>query len=327
MTQCGIKRRRYTLSSHSQFLAPIFAALLIFLLIKYSDEASAQVKIALTLCGQMLIPSIFSLTVAGEIATVSGALEALTARLTPYLSKIFGISDSAASPYFLGLVGGYTASCRGAILLLDDGRISRAQCERIIAVSNLPSLAFITGFVGARICGSTTDGWIIWLSSVGASVISGLLCRIMFGSLSERRSTEERVGQAAPHSLSKALVSALSHTAQSMLMICACVVFFSVVIEILGKVSAAIGISTEISELLLGFLEITRGVSNCADISSRALRLILCSAYTGWSGVCVHFQVISICEGKGLNFGKYFIVKLMQGAICACLSAISLFFI
>ncbi len=325
MTQSVAKRRRYGFFSHS--LTPIFAVLLIFLLIKYSDEASMQAKNALTLCGQMLIPSLFSLTVAGEIATASGALEALTEHLTPPLSRLFGISDSAASPYFLGLVGGYTASCRSAILLLNEKRISRDECERIIAVSNIPSLAFITGFAGAKICGSTTDGWIIWFSSVGASVISGFLCRAIFGNLSNRHSVSRKSKQIASQGLSRAIVSSVSHTAQSMLMICACVVFFSVLIEILGEVFVTLGIPTWFSRIFLGLLEITRGVGDCAAITSRAERLILCSAYTGWSGLCVHFQVISVCDGKRLKFGKYFIIKLLQGVISAALSAISLVFI
>jgi len=46
----------------------------------------------------------------------------------------------------------------------------------------------------------------------------------------------------------------------------------------------------------------------------------------GWSGLSVHFQIISICSGRGISFKPYFVAKLFQGMLSAVLTGIILHF-
>lgn len=300
----------------------ILAAFFLFaLLIKNSSLASSEVIKALKMCGSMLIPSLFPLTVASEILTNTGAIESLTKKFSAPIAKILGVNKNATAPYFLGLFGGYTSSCKSAALLYQSGKISKNDCESTIALSNIPSLAFMTGFIGIGIFGSISIGWKLWLISVLSTLVLGLINNIFFSSKVDKyifASHKEYV----PKNLSRIIVDAIGHSAYAMIIICACVVFFSVLIAVLSLYLNELSLPQELKNILLGSLEITNGISNIAFIESISARAISCAFLVGWSGLCVHSQVISLTEETEISFKKYFIFKGLQGVICTFLALI-----
>lgn len=296
----------------------VLSAFLFVLLLKNSTLASIEVAKALKLCANMLIPSIFPLTVASEILTSSGAIERITKRISAPISKFFGVSRAASVPYLLGVFGGYTSSCKSAVILYQEGRITKGDCESVIALSNMPSIAFLTGFVGAGIFQSSKIGWALWIITVLSTVILGIINKFLFKNDTTYQITACQ--KASPKRFSKTVVEAIAHSAQAMLTICACVVFFSVLSAVMRICISSFPIGDDFKNFVLGMLEITNGISNCASIEGITLRASVCSFLIGWSGLCVHFQVISLCDGVNVSYRKYFILKVIQGIICMLLT-------
>lgn len=299
----------------------IVALLLFVLLLKNSSLASNEVRNALNLCSTMLIPSLFPLTVASEIMTNSGAAYKLTRGLGAPFAKILGVSKNATAPYFLGLFGGYTSSCKSAVLLYREGKISKRDCESIIAISNMPSLAFMTGFIGIGIFEISTVGWILWIITVLSTLVLGVINRLFF-----RKNAEFYMGESVKtiqkKSLPKIIVDAISNSAFAMLIVCACVVFFSVLIAVFKQYLCEISFPENAKQILLGLLEITSGISGSTVIKNISSRALACAFLVGWSGLCVHFQVIALCEDSDISFKKYFIFKALQGVICFLIALI-----
>jgi sporulation integral membrane protein YlbJ len=302
----------------------IVASVFIFiLLMKNSKLVSAEASNALKKCATLLIPSLFPLTVASELLTSSGALEKISVKLQSIISKIFGIAKPSSAPYFLGVLGGYTSSCKSAVILYENGEISKEDCESIISISNMPSLAFITGFVGPEILNSTSDGWILWMISVISTFILGVFNRFFRKSATLPHAKATLINSKAKKKKpSKQIVDAISHSAHAMLIICACVVFFSVLIKVLEYALLSFEIPLEIQKIMLGSLEITHGISICQGIDNELLKRVLCAFFIGWSGLCVHFQVIALCDNSDISFKKYFTFKAIQGLICSILALI-----
>lgn len=323
------KKKQYQKWAFGEIFFIIASFFLLLLLLKNPTLAADAVSSALLQCAKLLIPSLFPIMVASEIAVESGAAELITRPLNGLLSRALGVKKEAASPYFLGLLGGYTTSVCGTLSLYKSGRISKEDCERMIALSSLPSLSFLTGFVGSGIFKNTTVGWILWAISVFSTLILGFLTRKRHtkgtfeaeGICSTARDEKcEKATCKSPLSASKIIVGAISHSASAMIVICACVVFFSTLISVLHYPFDALRISENMQKLTFGALEITSGISSTASISPLSMRAASCGFFIGWSGLSVHFQIISLCDGYGLSFKKYFIYKTIQGAIC-CLIA------
>lgn len=299
------------------------AVLLFALFIKNSALASAEVGRALQLCATMLIPSLFPLTVASEILTQTGAAAFVTKKLCAPVSRILGVSKDAAVPYFLGLFGGYTSSCKSAILLYNNGKITKADAQSIMAFSNVPSIAFLCGFAGEKVLKSPKLGLSLWVIAVISTLFLGLINQVAFkqnrGEIKAQKEVANAIAEKQKR-FSKIVVDAISNGAGSMLMICATVVFFSVIVAILKFTLIRIGISNTASEVVLGTLEITRGISSLSLVESESAKLPLAAFFVGWSGLCIHFQVMALCDGVDFSFFRYFFLKALQGIICALLS-------
>ncbi len=289
----------------------VAAVALISAILAFPAVAAREVGEALRLCAEMLIPSLFPLTVASELAVRSGATGAVAKPLARPISSLLGVGERAVEVYILGLLGGYTAACRCAIMLLERGELTRRECESIIALSSLPSVGFVVGFVGSGLFGEARVGWWLWGISVASTVLLGAANRIFPSSgraVVRDRHKEKPLGTAA------LTVRAISGGAQAMLLVCGCVVFFSVV----GGIACEI-LPQGASAVVMPMLEITSGVVEGARLGGR-LGAVVCAACIGHSGLCVHCQIIALTESAGLDYRKYFALKILQGAICAAIA-------
>ena len=317
MTQKIKRKNKFGFSEAFSIIASVF---LFALLMKNSRLVSAEAADALKRFATLLIPSLFPLTVASELLTSTGALEKLSIKLQSVTAKLLGISKISSSPYFLGVLGGYTSSCKSAVLLYEKGKISKEDCESVIAISNMPGLAFLTGFVGPEILNSTSDGWILWAITVTSIFILGVVNRLLRKNIPISYISQDENSSQKKKKLSKLIVDAICHSAHAMLIICACVVFFSVLIKVLEYSLLKFGVPFELQKIMLGSLEITRGIALCQNIDSELLKRVLCAFFIGWSGLCMHFQVIALCDNADISFKKYFLFKALQGIICASLA-------
>lgn len=312
------KTNKITFSEAFSVIASVF---LFVLLMKNAKLVSVETANALKRCATLLIPSLFPLTVASELATATGAVEKLTKGFESIISKILGIKKSAVAPYFLGTLGGYTSSCKSTITLFQNGKINEDDCESVIAISNMPSLAFLTSFVGTETLQNTTDGWILWGITVFSTFILSFFNRIWSKKHPSRSTVKSNYyNLKEKKKFSRIIVDAVSHSTQAMLIICGFVVFFSVLIRVLDITLLRFETPPEARKILLGALEITYGVASCKVITNELLKRVLCAFFIGWSGLCVHFQVIALCEKVNFSFKRYFLLKFLQGIICALLA-------
>jgi hypothetical protein len=95
------------------------------------------------------------------------------------------------------------------------------------------------------------------------------------------------------------------------------VVFFSALAGALGGIFQALHTPPILQALTLGLLELSGGVSQIAALFEPHVALPLCAFAAGWSGISVHCQVLSVCEGRSFSFRNYFLAKLLQGLLCA----------
>ena len=78
-----------------------------------------------------------------------------------------------------------------------------------------------------------------------------------------------------------------------------------------------------ISGLLIGFLEVTNGVKECASLQLLLVyKLMIISFIIGFGGLSVNAQVMSIISETDLKFNVYFAFKILQGITASVYSYI-----
>ncbi len=291
------------------------------LVLRNADAAIEYMGRGLTLCARTVIPSLFPFMVISELLVSSGAGEAFGRLFSRLMRWLFGLSGAGASAVFLGSMCGFPVGARTAAALLDRNAISKSECEHLLTFTNNPSSAFLITAVGTSLYGNRHLGMVLYGTVLGSGFLIGFLAKFFL------RRAEEPVEH--PHFPSglhiggvETFTKAISGATTGMLTVCAYVIFFSALTGALGCAVGDTGREGEVGYVLLsGFLEMTGGISLASTLSNFEWGLILTAAFAGWSGISVHFQVMTLCAGRGLSFKPYLIAKAFQGILCGIIMA------
>lgn len=320
MTAGKIMNQKNALSRY--FFAPVAVCFLFALLFKNPQVAADYIKRGLNLCAGSIIPSLFPFMVLSELAISTGAAAFAAKHLGAPISRLLGVSRNGAGAVILGILCGFPVGAKSAISLFDKDMISQRECERLLVACNIPSIGFVVNVVGGAVFQSVAIGWLLWISALLSSLVSGVLARISGKSKEDAPSRPSENYKKMPFSSS--FTRAVESSARSTIVICAFVLFFSALLGAAREALSALGAPEELRILICGFIELTGGCSEAAGAAGPILRAAICAFFVGWSGISVHFQIFSICEGRGIKFKGYIASKLFQGVLCSLIASVAL---
>ena len=300
-------------------------------LVAWPRQAMAAMRDGLSLCGNVIIPSLFPFFVLSSLVVELGMSRYLGRLLEPVMVPLFRVNGACASALALGIIGGYPVGARTAIHLYQNGQCSRTEAERLLAFCNNCGPAFILGVVGAGVFGSGRAGLVLYLGHLTASLLVGLFFRFYRSGEGPRQAGTGHV-QFQTASVTAAFTGSVLNALQSTLNICAFILFFTVVIRmlslsgvmaalarLLSALLAPLGLSQTWAErLLTGLLEVSSGVSSLTD-GSLTGRMSMAAFMLGWAGVSVHCQVMAFLGDSGLSLRTYLVGKTLHGLFSALL--------
>lgn len=297
-------------------LAPPGALLLCLLaLLLFPQDAAQSARGALTLCAQTVIPSLFPFFVLSSLLIACGASALLSALLAPLMRPLFGLSGAGAAALALGLCGGYPVGARTAAELVESGALSREEGERLLIFCNNAGPGFLLGICGGAVFASPRAGAALYLIHVASALFTGMLLTRCLPPLSAPFSAG-----AAQHrsvSLSAALPAAVQGALAGILNVCAFVVFFTVCTRLLLRALPESFAFSLPCALLIGFFELTSGVT--ALPPTRA-GFLACAALLAWGGLSVHCQTLSALSASALSARYYLRAKAAQTLLSVILS-------
>lgn len=322
----GILRQKWLRELFVTMGVLVFAAALV----AAPQQAVEGAKNGLALCFNVIVPSLFPFFVLSSLVVDLGLAAYLGRGLEGVMRPLFRVSGSCSAAVVLGFIGGYPVGARTALQLYQQGLCSKVEAERLLAFCNNSGPAFIFGVVGAGVFGDSRVGLLLYLTHTLASLLVGVLFRFYGGKGERGRPTLRRPKPIETRTLSAAFTGAVSRSFQNTLNICAFVIFFSVVLQLLtawGAMSALaqllslVGLSPEWAHrLVAGLLELSSGVSSLGDGAGLAGRVSMAAFMLGWAGLSVHCQVLSFLVDSGLSPRVYLSGKLCHGLIAALLT-------
>lgn len=297
-------------------------------LVAAPGEAAAGAKNGLSLCFNVIVPSLFPFFVLSSLVVDMGLAACLGRALEGIMKPLFRVSGSCAAAVALGFIGGYPVGARTALQLYRQGLCSKTETERLLAFCNNSGPAFILGVVGAGVFNDSRIGLLLYCTHAAASLVVGILFR--FYGRAKDIQTVTRPKPIKAVTFPAALTGAVNQALQSTLSICAFVVFFAVVLHLLstwGVVPALaglfvrLGLPPEWAELLTaGILELSSGVTSLMGGSGVTGRASMAAFMLGWAGLSVHCQVLSFLADSELSPKTYLAGKLCHGLIAAALT-------
>lgn len=282
------------------------------LILIFGADLSAGIRSGVSVCGDVVIPSLFPFMILAEFIALSGATDTLSKPLSPFTKFIFGLPKAAAAPILLSFVSGYPVGASLAKRLYDSGKISHRDAEKMLTFTVNSSPAMLIFAVGIGMLGSKEYGYLLLFVHILASVLNGVLFSRIILNFSEKRRVKadgestkkariieigiqkgesagsQKQAESSPkavcmqhYNLADAFVTATADASISMLKICGCVILF-----------AGIVASLKSAKILALFLEVTVGCKVAVGYGLRAV-----SAVVGFGGISVIMQVMTVSKG------------------------------
>ena len=306
------------------------------LLLAFPAQATQGAKTGLELCAKSVIPSLFGFLVVTGFIMSSGAFLSISKIFARPVKRLFNLPPVCAVPFVFGLIGGYPSGLVLAAQLYKDGLCTRRQFLKMLMFTNNAGLGVASGLVGGLVFQNPGIGLLIYLCSAGSAVIMGALSQTD-GPVGERDSgsgagmrENVEVGMTIPPApgFFAAVSSSIKKAAESMLAICASIVFFSVLTGVLnqsGMLDPVYRLFCQnpqdyilLKALITGGLEMVGGLftlTGSAPFIPKALTACFLVCFGSFS---VHMQGIIFLKGEKGCAGRYITAKFLQ-ALLGCI--------
>lgn len=272
-------------------LPPAMLVLLAFFLL-HIPAVVGGVQSGMATAALSVLPALFFFAVTADltISLTGGALRPLSPK---------------ASVFLLGALCGFPVGAIVCERMCASGALDRRDAERLLPFVNNASPAFLLGAVGS-LFGDRRIGVLLFLSQLAAASI---LC------LPRRIKTQSDTVNAVPPPPADAFFDAVDRSVQSMLRVMALICLFSAILAVLR---CYIPNNTVFAALAL-LLEIGNGAARCAELfgTSPCAAVTLCAFGCGFSGICVHMQVLSVLRSVKVRYNHFFFGKVMLSAMTA----------
>lgn len=278
-------------------------------IIVFQQSCSRGALKGISLCLNVLVPSLFPFMAASTFIVKSGLAQKAGKPLSKITKVLFGLSGSFAPVIFLSMLGGYPVGAKGISQLYESKTACERECKRAAMFAVCAGPGFIISFVGASLYNSSAVGLIIFGSQIISVIFTGLILKL-FAKSHEYSDTWEKTSF-KPVSVSSAIVESAAEGAKGILSVCAFVVLFSAFTEIISQV-----ISDNFAK---GAVYCLLEVCTAVNFLSGESTLEMSAFAIGFGGLCVHFQIFSALGKLKINKALFFLIRIMQGIITALL--------
>ena len=323
-----IRIKNYTLP----FIFLIFALCLVL----FSSTNLSAAKNGLALWATSVTPSLFPFFIATELLIQTNIPYILGRFLNIFMKPLFNISGEGSFAFIMGVISGYPTGATIATNFRKNNILSKTECERLLSFTNNSGPLFIIGTVGISMFGSSTIGFLLFVTHLLASISVGIIFRFWKKEKHSINNSKHYIPQSKTvtfSNLGEIIAISIKNATSTILLIGGFVVLFSVIISIL-KTSNILGIFSNIlipafnllhiptsfiSPFLTGILEITNGISLISGIHIKAITInILFAAFLlGFGGISVLLQVLSITSKTDLSIKPYIFGKFLHGILAA----------
>ncbi len=303
-------------------------------LVVYPRQAADAAAAGVSMCFEVLIPSLFPFLVLSSLMLGLGFTRYLSRIFEPVMRPLFGVSGECSGAIIMGFLGGSPIGAKTVVSMYESGMCSSLEAERMLSWCNNSGPAFVLGVAGAGVFASRSAGILLYTVHVFSALLVGLMFRHYGGNDSAKHSRPTCTAFAR-RPFPRVFVEAVSSSFMSVLGICGFVIFFTVITRLLyisgilpflartlGLLLTPLGLNgDDVLRLSAGMIELSGGILSLSSSSaSLSAGLAMAAFMLGWSGLSVHCQVLSVIGDSALRCESYFAGKLLQSVISAVLA-------
>lgn len=268
------------------------------LLIADIEAVSAGVLAALELCADTILPSLLIFFIMSELI-VKAVISTEKSLLSPKWTM-----------FFLGSVCGFPVGASVAESFVNSGRLDKKSAVKLLPFCNNTSPAFVIGAIGASMLNSKEIGLLLY----SAEIISAFIVVLFIKS-----DKKKDIIACEKTELFDDFLNSIEKAITTTLKICVIICFFSGILAFCKN---------NFGETTYTFLSVLMEIGNGANICSNSFsnesgaRIALLGFMCGWSGICVHIQIISALKSIKVKYSGIVLGKLLHGILSSVISVL-----
>ncbi|HWQ30098.1 MAG TPA: sporulation integral membrane protein YlbJ [Negativicutes bacterium] len=329
------------------FIYSIIFCIFVAFIVIYPQEAFNSAKDGLLLWFNIVCPSLLPFFICVEILIGLGIVSLFGSAFRPLMGPLFNVPGEGSFSFFMSIASGYPVGARITSRLRQEKLCTQPEGQRLLSLCSTSGPLFIIGAVATGIMNNPALGLLLASAHYLSAITIGLVMSFYGGKAPQPHSGSSLNPVADMLAYRKKdgrpfgtlLGDAVKNSVNLILLIGGFIILFSVATRML-KISGLLSflalllsravpfgvLSPETaSSLLVGIMEVTNGVKECASLQVPLIyKAAVASFMIGFGGLSVNAQVLSIMSETDLKFGIYFIGKLLQG-IAASIFSILIF--
>lgn len=274
-----------------------------------------------------VLPSLLPFIILTNILSRIDILSKINKYATPVTKKLFNLPGDGLFAFIIGFISGYPMGAKTAALLLENGRLSRNEAQKVLCFCNNCGPLFIIGVVSSEMLGDVSLGYFMLFIQVFSALILGILLKAYTQPLDNDSRYYSSVSKRnKDYSFSKIFNESVQNSMDTIVYIGGYIIFFSVLTYIFKNafpMDLFIQnnlISKDDSPIIFGIitsiLEISNGIYTMSSSPVSETLIATISFSIGFGGLCTYFQTSYILADSNLSLNTYLYCKLLQGILC-----------
>lgn len=284
------------------------------LLLTQRENATEGVSRGLTVCADVLIPSLFPFMVLSSFSVNAGLSFDNVRIISSFCRRILKMPCECLTAVFFGFVGGYPVGASVTAFLYDKGTADEMTVRRLLSCCVNAGPAFVITAVGSVMLGNAPAGILLFASVCLASLVTGLIFSFVY----RRNNKIDYAASNHPLPVSDSLINAVSDSCRNIVAMCGWVVLFSSFSAVISKY-----IPQKIAPFFMVFAEVTSGVPVAAETGG----LPLVASCISFGGICVMCQLLPSIKKCGIKVYEYLLFRIVNSVISFFITKLFLAFV
>lgn len=315
----------------------IFTLTILFLMLLFPHGSLNAAREGINLWLFIVIPSLFPFFIINDILIALKIPESISKIFSPFAKLFFNTSGYGGYAFIMSIFSGYPSGAKITAQLIEQGKISTEEGQRIMTFSSTSGPLFIVGAVGSGMLKNAAAGYILFTAHILGSILNGILFRFLLGKVKINKSSLNSEGFGHKN-FSDILSRAISNSLVTCGYIGGYIILFSVIVELFSKIEffqilntllAKLALSEYSTSVIISMLKASMELSNGCQILSKAgfninLTLCLISFIISFSGFSIIGQVSSVISKTKINLKLYIISKVSHGVLSSLICYIIL---
>ena len=222
--------------------------------------------------------------------------------------------------FLLGLLCGYPLGAKMASDFTKEGYIKSSTATILLPLCNNISPMFLSGYIGHTVLKDQFPFWFLLAVLYVPYVLVTSIAFLILHTINKHKQTSGYLTKYIPQQPTSAQANDL--LLQSVIQITYVGLYIMICSILFALVCAIPNLSSDVSTVLCGILEITQGSTVlAAGTFSPACKTALILACTSFGGISAFLQTLQVTKQSGLSMIYYFVVK----CICGCMTGLCMY--